>query len=426
MEQLLHYVWNYKLFPLRPIVTTHGEEVEIINVGLYNRNAGPDFFNAKVRIGDTVWVGNIEIHQYSSDWYRHGHNHDKAYDSVILHLAEEIDTPIYRTNGQEIPQAELHCPQGLTDEYTHLLHTIDSPACHKILPSLPKLKLHSWLSALTVERFEQKYTQICERLQRSDNDWEKAFFITLSRNFGFGINNDAFERWAGLIDLNAVRKHRNQLNQVEAIFLGRAGFLNVPTSDLYVANLKQEYAYLTHKFQWDEVPDLNWKLLRLRPGNFPHLRLAQLACLYHRAEHLFSQLMEADNINTLRNLLRGGASEYWNTHYLLGEVSENIPKTLSNSTIDLIIINTVIPFLYAYGKACHKETYSTRATELLETLKPENNYIIRIWNNYGIKAEHAADSQALIQLKKMYCDPKKCLYCRIGYEYFLKFVERNQ
>ena len=420
MEQLLHYVWKHKLFPLKPLRTTDGQTLEIIDPGLPNPNAGADFFNAKIKLNGIVWVGNIEIHERASDWKRHHHDQNTAYDSVILHVTSNIDTDIYRTNGERIPQLELHCPPHLLENYNELLRTSHYPACHPVIPSLSRFMVHSFLSSLQTERFEQKAGQIEQRLQQYGNDWEQAFFITLARNFGFGVNNDAFELWAQSIPLQAVNKHRDNLFQIEAFFFGQAGLLEELPTDEYTRKLIEEYQYLSHKFGLKPSAGCRWKLLRMRPGNFPHVRIAQLACLYHRSQGLFSRLMERKTLKELRDELKGGTSLYWLTHYVFGEPSPSRPKTLSQSSVDLLIINTVIPFLYAYGKYRGDDGLYNRATALLEELKPENNYIIRLWKECGLEAAHAGDSQALIQLKKNYCDPKKCLYCRIGYEYFKK------
>lgn len=425
MEQLLHYVWKHKLFALQPLQTTDGQTVEIIDVGLPNIHAGPDFFNAKIKLNGVLWVGNVEIHLQASDWFAHRHHLDPAYDSVILHVASRMDASPVRTNGEPIPQMELHCPPALLAHYEQLLQEDRYPACHELIPSLSAFFLHSWLSALQVERFESKTEQIHQRLKACNSDWENAFFITLARNFGFGVNSDTFELWAKTVPLTAVNKHRDSLFQVEALFFGQAGLLQELPIDTYTEALIKEYAYLSHKFGLTPSADCHWRFLRLRPGNFPHIRIAQLACLYHRSQGLLSQLMETDNLKQVRELLRGGTSEYWLTHYTFGEISPAHPKTLSNNSIDLLIINTVVPFLYAYGKHKANEALCQRANRFLEELKPENNYIIRTWQECGLKANHAGDSQALIQLKKNYCDPKKCLYCRIGYEY-MKKVTRKQ
>ena len=384
MEQLLHYTWKHKLYGLHALKTTEGKTVEIIDPGLANIHAGPDFFNAKIKIDDVLWVGNVEIHEHSSDWFRHGHHTDCDYDSVILHVASDIDATVQRSNGEVIPQMELHYPEQLLKNYEELLHEDRYPACFRIIPQLSKFTVHSWMTALQIERFENKAKSIEKRLADSNQDWEQAFFITLARNFGFGVNSDAFELWAKNVPLSAVNKHRDDLFQIEAFFFGQAGLLNELPNDEYTERMIKEYEYMKHKFELKPSEDFKWKFLRLRPGNFPHVRIAQLANLYHRSQGMLSKLMETKTLKELRNLLRGGTSEYWLTHYVFGEPSTSL---------------------------------CLRAESLLEELKPENNHIIRLWKECGLEAAHAADSQALIQLKKEYCDLKKCLFCRIGYEY---------
>ena len=417
MEQLLHYVWKHKIFPLKELKTTSGQLLEVIDTGLSNRNSGPDFFNAKIKLDGVLWVGNIEIHTSSSDWMKHGHHTNAAYDNVILHVATNIDAEVKRSNGESIPQLQLDCPEQVRKNFDELISTDSYPPCYRIIPTLSSFIVHSWMSALQMERFEQKNAQLIERLRLCNNHWEDAFFMTLARNFGFGLNGDAFETWAKVIPLRAVDKHRDNLFQVEAIFFGQAGILADPEGDEYYMKLKREYEYLAHKFGLTPMDVTRWRFLRLRPNNFPHVRIAQLASLYHRTYGLLSQLMEKETLKDVRDLLRGGTSEYWLTHYTFGGNSPSRPKTLSESSLNLLIINTVVTFLYAYGLHKGNERLCTRATAFLEELKPENNYIIRMWSECGLKVSHAGDSQALIQLKKEYCDKKKCLYCRIGYEY---------
>lgn len=417
MEQLLHYVWKHKIFPLGELKTTNSQRIEVIDTGLANTNAGPDFFNAKIKIDGVLWVGNIEIHQRSSDWFRHRHHTDATYDSVILHIATEIDTEVTRSNGETIPQMQLSCPESVSANYKELRETDSYPPCYRIIATLSPFILHSWMSALQNERFEQKAAQVVERLKRCNNNWEDAFFVTLARNFGFGLNGDAFEAWANRIPLRAVDKHRDDLFQVEAIFFGQAGILADPDGDDYYLRLKKEYTYLSHKFKLTPMDVSQWRFLRLRPNNFPHIRIAQLACLYHRAYGMFSRIMQAETLKEIRDILKGGTSEYWLTHYTFGGNSPSRPKTLSESSLDILIINTVDTFLYTYGRHKGIELLCSRAGSFLEELRPENNYITRMWGQCGLQAAHAGDSQALIQLKKEYCDKKKCLYCRIGYEY---------
>lgn len=417
MEQLLHYVWKHKIFSLKELKTTTGQQVEVIDTGLANTDAGPDFFNAKLKLDGVLWIGNIEIHERSSDWFKHGHHADTGYNSVILHIASEIDTEISRSNGERIPQIQLICPEAVRTNYKELLETDSYPPCYRIIPSLPPFTAHSWMTALQMERFEQKATLLNERLKRCQGNWEDAFFITLARNFGFGLNGDAFETWAHRLPFRAVDKHRNDLFQIEAIFFGQAGILEDSDGDGYYLRLKKEYTYLQHKFGLIPMDASLWRFLRLRPANFPHIRIAQLACLYHRAYGLLSRIMETETLQGVRDILKGGTSEYWLTHYTFGGSSPSRQKSLSNTSLDLLIINTVVTFLYAYGLHKGNRVLCARAGSFLEELKAENNYITRMWEQCGMKASNAADSQALIQLKKEYCDKKKCLYCRIGYEY---------
>lgn len=443
MEHLLHYVWKHKLFPLKVLQTTKGLPVEVIDSGLQNPNAGPDFFNAKLKINGTLWVGNIEIHAHASDWLRHGHHCDKAYDSVILHVVGEADEEITRTNGEQIPQLLLTCPETVKAHYHELCTADQYPACHPVLSSLPKLTIHSWLTALQTERLEQKAQLISQRLQHCNNNWEDAFFITIARNFGFGLNGDAFETWAGLLPFRAMDKHRNDLFQIEAFFYGLAGLLEdtflkkersqgknkgqekvqnkeqeKEQEDEYSVHLCKEFRYLQRKFEITRVMDATlWRFLRLRPENFPHIRLAQLAYLYQKGDKLFSRLLEAETLPEVRELLTTRTSVYWEGHFIFGRTSPQKEKPLGERSKNLIIINTVIPFLYTYGLHKADERMCERAGRFLEELKAEDNHIIRSWSNAGLSVASAADSQALIQLQKEYCDKRKCLFCRFGYEY---------
>lgn len=417
MELLLHYVWKHKIFPLKELHTTSGQTVEVIDVGLPNSNSGPDFFNAKIKIDGTLWVGNVEIHTRTSDWYRHEHDKNKIYDSVILHIAEEIDGDIKRTNGELIPQMKLVCPEHIRNNFQDLLDTDKFPCCYAILPDLSRLMIHSWMSALQSERFQQKADQVDKRLAMCNGNWEDAFFITLARNFGFGLNGDAFETWASLIPLRAVDKHRDNLFQIEAIFFGQAGLLEEAIDDEYYRKLQKEFIYLQHKFDLKVMDASLWRFLRLRPGNFPHVRIAQLAFLYYQEQGLLSRIVEADSIKKVKEILRSRTSDYWETHYHFYDSSPRRSKSLSDSTLNLLLINTVVTFYYAYGKFRGDEHLCERAESFLGELRAENNYVTRMWNELGLKVDNAADSQALLQLKKEYCDKKKCLYCRIGFEY---------
>lgn len=418
MEQLLHYVWKHKILPLKELRTTTGLPVEIIDPGLPNIHSGPDFFNAKIVIDGTCWSGNVEIHTHSSDWQRHGHHKDKAYDSVILHVTGEAGDEVFRTNGEQIPQMQLDCPAYVHTRYQELKAADMRPPCYSVLPSLSRLTIHSWLSALQVERFEQKTTVIRERLSGMNNHWEDTFFITLARNYGFGLNGDAFERWAKLLSFRAVDKHRDNLLQVEAFFFGQAGLLDeeIP-ADPYYEELRNEFRFLRHKFDLRMMDVSLWKFLRLRPGNFPHVRIAQLAYLYAERQSLLSKVVEAESIKKVKEILSTRTSAYWEEHFIFGKPSPRKEKTMGTGALNLIIINTVVPFLYAYGLHKGDESLCLRAGSFLEELKAEDNHITRLWDGAGLPVHTAADSQAIIQLQKEYCDKKKCLYCRFGYEY---------
>ena len=427
MEQLLHYVFKHKMFPLRELQTIDGKTVEVIDPGLHNRNAGPDFFNAKVRIGNTMWVGNVEIHDKSSDWYLHGHDKDSNYDNVVLHVAGVIDTDVKTSRGEYLPQMQLDVPQQVKEHYDELLATDSYPPCYKVIPSLTTLMVHAWMAALQTERLEQKTEAIRHRAELCGGSWEDAYFMTLARNYGFGINGEVFEQWARNIPLQAIAHHRDDLFQIEAIFMGQAGLLELEAvpdyyqqtalNEGYFAKLRNEYLYLAHKFSMKPMDYKFWRFLRLRPQNFPHIRISQLANLYYQRKAGLSQLMECETIEQLKTILSSHVTPYWETHYTFGSTSDKNEKHLSYGSINLLMINTAIPMLFAIGRHRGKEVLCDRAFDFLEQLKAENNHIIRMWQQVGLEVKTAGDSQALIQLKKEYCDKKDCLRCRFGYEY---------
>ena len=430
MEQLLHYVWKHKLFPLVELKTTDGKPVEVIDPGLHNHNSGPDFFNAKVKISQTLWVGNVEIHDKSSDWFLHGHDKDQAYDNVVLHVTGKPDIEVTNTAGQHIPQMVLEVPSTIRENYEELLRTDQYPPCYQIIPDLTTLNIHAWMAALQTERLEQKTEAIIRRVKRMNGSWENAYFLTLARNYGFRINGDTFEEWATHIPFSAIAHHRDKLFQIEAVFMGQAGLLDINAiperyqqealNEGYYAKLRNEYLYLAHKFSLCPMDYKRWKFLRLRPQNFPHIRLSQLANLYYERKTGLSQLVECKDLFSLQSLLSTKVTPYWETHYTFGSISDLNEKNLSPFSMNLLMINTCIPMLFAYGRHSAKETLCNRAFDFLEQLKAENNYIIRLWKECGLTVKNAGDSQALIQLKKEYCDKKECLRCRIGYEYLKK------
>ena len=374
-----------------------------------------------------MWVGNVEIHDKSSDWYQHGHDKDSRYDNVVLHVAAELDTEVMKSNGEYVPQLQLSVPDDVLTHYDELQKTDEYPPCYKVIPHLSALIIHSWMAALQTERLEQKTEASRKRAELCNGSWEDAYFVTLARNYGFGINGEVFEQWAYNIPLNAVAHHRDDLFQIEAIFMGQAGLLELDSipeyyqkdalNDGYFAKLRNEYQYLAHKFSMKPIDFKLWRFLRLRPQNFPHIRISQLANLYYQQKAGLSQLIECETLDELKNVLKSQVTPYWETHYTFGSTSPKNEKHLSYGSINLLMINTAIPMLFAYGRHTSKEVLCDRAFDFLEQLKAENNHIIRMWQQVGLPVKTAGDSQALIQLKREYCDKKECLRCRFGYEY---------
>ena len=429
MEQLLHYTWRHRLFPLSELHTTAGSRVEVIDVGLHNHNAGPDFFNAKIKIDGQLLAGNVEIHQRSSDWYHHHHDQDPAYDNVILHVVEHVDQEVITSSGRILPQLALAVPQDLAQRYHQLLKTDHYPPCYGAIPNLSKLTVHAWMSALETERLERKTDDIKHRVDRCNGDWEKAWFVSLSRYFGFGMNNDAMEQWAASIPLQQLAHVSDDLFQIEAFFLGQAGLLDIQSvpqryqqqvqADEYFLRLQREYQFQQVKYHLQPMGFHQWRFLRLRPQNFPHVRLSQLAWLTYHQHIKLSQMVAATTLKEFRKLFQAEATEYFTTHYLFGHTSAYSRKRLSTASLDLLLINTAIPMLFAYGRYRHDDALCDRALTLLDELRPEDNNIVRMWRECGLDVLSAGDSQALIQLKKEYCDRRDCLRCRFAYE-FLK------
>ena len=424
MEQLLHYTWKHKLFPLRELRTTNGRLVEVLSPGMHNTDAGPDFVEAKIKIDGAVWVGNVEIHMKSSDWFRHHHDKDKAYENVILHVASVIDCSLHYPDGKEIPQLQLDIPKHVQENYTELSRNDHHPRCRKVVEKLPQMMVHNWMTSLMLERFEQRTRQILARRETLDKDWESTLFVTIARNFGFGLNGDAFETWASSIPMNAVAKHRDNLFQVEAIFFGQAGLLDADQQDEYFLALQKEYRYLRQKFSLIPMSPTAWKFLRLRPQNFPHIRIAQLAMLYHEQQLNLSRLINTTCLHEVGDLLLTHTSQYWNTHYTFGgQASKCRENRLSQSSVSLIVINSIAPILFAYGKYKSDHHLCDRAFSLWEQMKAENNRITREWASAGVLCDNAADSQAFIQLARHYCQPHNCLRCQFGYEFIRRTPE---
>ena len=416
-EEFLHYIWQYRLYSPNLVLQT-GEQVEVLHPGMHNTDSGPDFFNAKIRIGETIWAGNIEIHIQSSDWKRHNHQQDMSYDNVILHVVWRDDTTVVRSNGTPIPTLEL---DGLYNEnswknYLRFMASRQWIPCDTMIAQVDPFLRNAWFDRVLIERLERKSLQVEHILSLTNNDWAHTFYRLLARNMGFKLNNQAFEMLAQSLPFQFLAKHADDLFQVEAMVFGQAGLLGHTFKDEYPEKLKKEYDFLKSKFDLNPIDAHLWRFMRLHPGNFPTLRLAQFASIIHQSGSIIGELFNSNDTSTYRKLFGAEASEYWNTHYTFGKPSEPRRKTLGISSIDLLIINLVAPMLVAYGRWKSDTAMIEKAVDLIIQLKPENNTFTRKWAEIGISAENAATSQALIELKSQYCDYKKCLECRIGNE----------
>ncbi|MDR1730068.1 MAG: DUF2851 family protein [Prevotellaceae bacterium] len=415
-ENLLQYVWQYGLFAMESLKTTTGEAVEIIDRGKKNTDAGPDFFNAKIKIGKTLWAGNVEIHLTSADWNRHNHHKDKSYNSVILHVVEKANRPVYRQTGEEIPQLEIAIREEIRERHKVLLSSGEWIRCEsfwkQLSPECIKLHLHQLLN----ERFMRKTDAILMHLTQNNNNWEETFYVFLTRNFGMNINSLPFEMLAKSLPLACLGKHKDNLAQIEALLFGQAGLLSGETNDEYFRFLQKEYLFLRQKFSLSPIDSSLWKFAKMRPVNFPTIRIAQFAMLIHRSSKLFSRLMETGDLTKLHHFFRYGTSAYWENHYTFGEISPKRKKVIGEESINILLINTVSPFLFAFSIKKDCPEILERAYSLLEKIAPEQNSIIEKWEQLGVNAENAYDTQALLELKKQYCNEKKCLQCGIGYQ----------
>lgn len=422
MERTLQYVWKHRLYEDGALTTTEGIPVFVIDPGMSNTDAGPDFFNAKVRVGETVWAGNVEIHERASDWFAHGHHKDKAYDSIILHVVRYSDKVVCRADQEVIPQVVLKIPPKIEKNIEWLLSRDTPVSCAERIRTIPTLHISDWMDALLTERLERKTNDIFTRLEQHSKDWNEMFYITLMRNFGFGTNSDALELLAKSLPYKYILKHRHNPLQVEALLFGQAGLLEEETKqpvvgivDPYLQALRREYDFLRKKYQLRPVEAFLFKKLRTRPVNFPHIRLAQAAAVWIRQDLLFSKVLDTDDIEKLKAFFNVKPSDYWATHYNFRSVSAAKEKSVGKNASNILLINTVIPVLFAYGKHKQLPEYCERALRLMEEIPAEQNSLVAIFNRAGISVKNAGDTQALIQLRREYCDRKKCLYCRIGF-----------
>jgi hypothetical protein len=416
-EDFLQFIWNLSLYDATNLKTSEGEDIEIISTGVLNKNSGPDFYDAKIRIGDTMWAGTVEIHKKSSEWNLHGHQNDNAYNNVILHVVEKDDAVIRRKTGERIPCLELTYPERFKQRYIELSKSKQLIPCTNYIVHIDGFKMQFWLNKIAVERFEQKTDLIKKLMLDTCCDLEEVFHCTLFRYFGFKTNSLPFEMLARSLPAKILRKYSHSIKSLEAVLFGQAGFLDDEPEDEYSCELQKEYRFLKHKYDLVEMDRTLWKYTKLRPINFPTIRIAQLAAVLNKHQRLWHDVIGLKTIKDVYNVFDVTASEYWNDHYIFGKtVAQTLAKRLGKNAVDILIINALVPTIFAYSTYYGNETLSARALDFLESLTAESNSIINEWIVSGIKPANALESQALIHLQTEYCDNRKCLKCDIGKE----------
>lgn len=414
-EQLFQYIWQHSLFLPNGLVTTTGENLVVHHPGHKNTNAGPDFLEGRVKIGATEWAGNIELHLKSSDWRHHRHHEDPNYHNVILHVVLEDDE---QQPAGNFPTLVLknHIPDDIIQKYQGLMEEPGIIACAAQIQRFPGIKWQSWLNRLLAERWEDNLSEWQNLWEYSDRDWRQLLYFRMAANFGFHVNKVPFLTLAQSLPLKILASHRDNLQQLEALILGQSGLLDaVPRPDAYTHDLLKEYHFLRRKYALTPVPAYQWKFMRMRPANFPSIRLAQFAMLIHQSLDLFAKMMEMCSEDEIAPLLDIEASDYWQNHYRPGEeVRGNSPKKLGRQAVQNLIINTIAPMQFLYARLQGATDLVERSVALLQSIPPEDNRILREWKAINIVPKDAAESQSLIQLFTNYCNPKKCLDCSIG------------
>ncbi len=417
-EDLLHFIWKYKKLALTDLATTKGEAILLIETGTHNHLAGPDFFNARMKINGQLWAGNVEVHCKSSDWYAHMHQNDTNYDSVVLHVVWSDDLSVFRNDGSEIPTLELkkYISKELLKAYQNLFDKKQKTFinCEKHINQIDLFLIQNWLDRLYFERLEDKAQHITVLLQKSKNNWERVMFQLLLKNFGLNINGASFENLANTIDFSIIRKLQGEASKLESLFFGMSILLeNDTVYDTYFFELKSEFKYLKAKFGLDNSNALKPDFFKLRPANFPTIRLSQLANLYAQQQHLFDKLINASSIEEIYSLFDVKASDYWDSHFTFGKSSKISSKKLTKSFIDLLVINTILPLKFCYAKYSGLDV-NERILTIMTSINAEKNTITSNFKKHGLVAKNSKDSQAILQLYKKYCTKNKCLSCAIG------------
>lgn len=415
-EKLLQHIWRYRLYDVRDLCTTQGEPVSVIHPGILNTHAGPDFLQARVQIGNTLLAGHVEIHLKTSDWERHGHAVSPAYGNLILHVVFENDAVASTALPPHVPTLELqqYIPKLLLERYEQLMQAMHFVPCSPRLSLVDELTWLGWKDRMLVERMQERTALFRQWLQESNGNWQEIFYRAMARSFGLPVNADAFEDLSRSLSVRILTAHKPQLPHLEALLLGQAGLLAETFTEEYPRYLQQEYRFFQSKYRLQPLASHRWKWLRMRPAAFPTIRLAQFAKLVHQSSHLFSRILEAHTIEQLCRMLEVTASPYWDDHYRLEKPSVSSPKKLGISTVHRIVINTVVPMLFLYGTEMSLPQYREHAMALLRALPAEQNKITAQWKQAGVTNLSAWDSQALLHLRKAYCDHKLCLDCGIG------------
>ncbi|UBM61444.1 DUF2851 family protein [Candidatus Sulfidibacterium hydrothermale] len=416
-EEFLYYLWQYH-FQGKCLNGTQNETFCILHPGQRNTNSGPDFFNARIKIGTTLWAGNVEIHVRSSDWYKHGHQHDHQYDNVILHVVYTDDHPVVRRNGERLPTLVLKekFDEKLFHTYRNFLASKRWIPCENLITRAGHFHITNWLYRLAIERLERKAREMERLLASEKNDFREMFYQKLLENYGFQINNQAFAQLARRLPYSVLAKHKNHLLQIEALLFGQAGMLNQPFSDNYPHQLQQEYRFLSKKYNLTALDPGIWRFMRTHPSNFPTLRIAQFAGLFYRSTSLLQKMLESKQLTDVINLLQTQASVYWKTHYQWEKSSPLHSTKMGKTSIFILLINTIIPFLFVYSRQMEQPELSEKALNWLAQLPAEKNRITRHFSALGLIPDNALQSQALLRLKKYYCNPKQCLHCSIGHQ----------
>lgn len=408
-EEFIYYLWENRLLS-KNIQTVDGDSIYVVSFGNRNYDSGPDFLDARIRIGGTLWCGHVEIHVNASDWFRHGHQNDDAYNNVILHVVYDNDT-----ERLAIPTLEIKgkFDEGLYVRYNEFLKSRKWIPCERLIAGIQQFTWLSWLERVVVERLESEVKDVFSKLMENNYDWEETLYQRIMRYCGLKVNNDAFERLARLLPLRILRKHLDNRLQIEALFFGCAGFLEQSFNESYPVLLQREFKILKSKFNLTTMPTVYWKFLRLRPPNFPTIRLAQMASMVCNGENMFSKLLIANDLEPVRNLFNVEVNEYWDTHFQFEKPSRAIKKTLGETAINLLIINAVVPVLFSYGIYHDNDELKEKSLGLLNEMEPEDNVIIRKFGSLGVNARNAQQTQALLHLYNFYCRKRKCLKCRV-------------